>query len=320
MTTRLSKIARLPANIREELNTRLHNGQFGRKILPWLNNLPETKDVLAENFEGKSITHQNLSEWRSSGYQDWLFHQQRLTWFARLHEEDTELSAHDGCADTYEAMSRFFLFEIGQAMRDMQKIKNPEARWERLERLTDKFSRLQNAYNWSRRVGLEYDKYNGPETNKPTEPVFEPENEDLIETKEVPQLESPQTLGAPAPASPKLGEGMSRWPVPIDSTELETTPEPEPEKLDLSAIALATAETNSSPSAIASAAAETPKLVNSQTPTKCQPIPTPAPTTLSTNFPQMRPLPIQNSQTQNSKTHKLHSLPIRGRRFVCIEG
>jgi hypothetical protein len=40
MITRISKIARLPKTIREQLNHRLDNGEFGKTILPWLNGLP----------------------------------------------------------------------------------------------------------------------------------------------------------------------------------------------------------------------------------------------------------------------------------------
>jgi hypothetical protein len=59
----------------------------------------------------------------------------------------------------------------------------------------------------------------------------------------------------------------------------------------------------------------TPKLQNSQTPPEFAPIPTYSPTT--------PPPPAPNSmatQTPSWKTHKVHSIPIRGRRFVCIEG
>ncbi len=71
-TTRISKISRLPHPIREQLNHRLQNGEMGRTLVKWLNEQPETKTVMTELFNGNSITHQNLSDWRRTGYQDWL--------------------------------------------------------------------------------------------------------------------------------------------------------------------------------------------------------------------------------------------------------
>ena len=75
MTTRRGKIARLPLPIREELNTRLCNGEPGTDVLPWLNGLPAVQEVLAAHFKGKPIAPCNLSEWRKGGYADWLLRQ-----------------------------------------------------------------------------------------------------------------------------------------------------------------------------------------------------------------------------------------------------
>ena len=74
--TRKSKIARLPRSIRDELNHRLDNGQPGIRLVEWLNNLPEVKEILVREFDGNRITPQNLSEWKRGGYQDWLAQQE----------------------------------------------------------------------------------------------------------------------------------------------------------------------------------------------------------------------------------------------------
>src|SRR5215471_11151907 len=71
-TTRLGKIARLPHSIREQLNLKLHDGIPAKSILPWLNSLPEVQAILAADFDNRSITKQNLSEWRQGGFRDWL--------------------------------------------------------------------------------------------------------------------------------------------------------------------------------------------------------------------------------------------------------
>lgn len=66
------KIARLSAEIRDELNRRLHNGERGRSLLEWLNGLPQTQQILASAFGGRPINHVNLTAWRAGGYQAWL--------------------------------------------------------------------------------------------------------------------------------------------------------------------------------------------------------------------------------------------------------
>ncbi len=48
---RTGKIARLPREIRDQLNQRLLDGQPGRRLVTWLNSLPEVKQVLATDFD-----------------------------------------------------------------------------------------------------------------------------------------------------------------------------------------------------------------------------------------------------------------------------
>jgi hypothetical protein len=69
--TRRGKIARLPLNIRETLNSRLENGDPGHILVLWLNSLPEVRSILAAYFKAHPITQQNLSEWKRGGFIDW---------------------------------------------------------------------------------------------------------------------------------------------------------------------------------------------------------------------------------------------------------
>ncbi len=89
--TRIGKIARLPHELREQLNRRLQDGEPGAELVGWLNDQPEVKSVLAEHFAGRPITEQNLSEWKTGGYGDWLAHQQALEALGRMQGEVWEL-------------------------------------------------------------------------------------------------------------------------------------------------------------------------------------------------------------------------------------
>jgi len=84
--TRRGKIARLPRQVREELNRRLQEGEAGKKLVGWLNGLLEVKAVLDNSFGGKPISEKNLSEWRKGGFQDWLARQEM---FAQMEEMST---------------------------------------------------------------------------------------------------------------------------------------------------------------------------------------------------------------------------------------
>ena len=84
---RTGKIARLPHALREELNTRLQNGESGTILLEWLNALPEVQKILAEKFEGRPILEQNLSEWNRGGFEDWRQNQEALACLAHMREE-----------------------------------------------------------------------------------------------------------------------------------------------------------------------------------------------------------------------------------------
>jgi hypothetical protein len=93
--TRHGKIARLPKAVRDELNRRLENGQSGKRLVAWLNKLPQVRHVLAEDFGGKPIREQNLSEWKAGGYGDWVAQQEALKLAARLGEDTAELRGAD---------------------------------------------------------------------------------------------------------------------------------------------------------------------------------------------------------------------------------
>jgi hypothetical protein len=68
---RTGKIACLPLEIRNELNRRLDDGESGRDLLPWLNDLPEVREMLARKFAGQPINKQNLGAWRAGGHRAW---------------------------------------------------------------------------------------------------------------------------------------------------------------------------------------------------------------------------------------------------------
>lgn len=97
MTTRCyrSKIGRLPFAVRNELNERIRDGEGGPAILAWLNAEKATRRVLKELKQGE-VNAQNLTDWRSSGYRDWLEDQERADRIRRLAEASSAIAAAAG--------------------------------------------------------------------------------------------------------------------------------------------------------------------------------------------------------------------------------
>ena len=105
-----SKIGRLPFAVRNELNERIRDGAQGAELLAWLNGLKETKRILREMGGPRSVAAstsgraasaapvnaQNLTDWRSTGYKDWLEDQGEADRIRRLAEVSQTLAAAAG--------------------------------------------------------------------------------------------------------------------------------------------------------------------------------------------------------------------------------
>lgn len=136
--SRKGKIARLPSALRDELNLRLFNGQSGAKILSWLNDLPEVKAVLEEDFEGLRVSDQNLSEWRKGGYEEWLRRRERLSATKELATFARDITNAGGnISDGAAAIAAGKLLEILEGLGD--ETPTPET----LDALTLALSRLR---------------------------------------------------------------------------------------------------------------------------------------------------------------------------------
>ncbi len=85
-----SKIARLPRNIRNELNRRLDNGERNPSVLKWLNSLPEVQALLAAEFGSEPINRQNLTAWKASGFRNWQLLQAALLLTLETPTEDLD--------------------------------------------------------------------------------------------------------------------------------------------------------------------------------------------------------------------------------------
>ena len=117
-TTHNGKIARLPRNIRDELNHRLDDGEPGGRILAWLDALPAVQTMLNAEFGGGRINAQNLSNWRKGGYQDWLKQQERRNLVCGLTENAEELATDAGGVEIANHLSALLVAELAASAHD----------------------------------------------------------------------------------------------------------------------------------------------------------------------------------------------------------
>ena len=159
MKTRNGKIARLPKVIREQLNHRLENGWQGKKLVDWVNALPEVKEVLREEFHGRAISEQNLSQWRDGGYADWLRHQDTQGQIRWLVERSDDVDAAEGNEYLCERVARVAAAELAEQMHQLNDVANPKERWERFREVCLELWRLRNGTHFGRRVDLGWDQW-----------------------------------------------------------------------------------------------------------------------------------------------------------------
>ena len=110
---RVGKIARLPRDIRSQLNTRLQEGEEGKQLVRWLNSLPQVKALLADKFGGRPINEQNLTDWRQGGFEEWRAQQDLLAQTGELAAHRQEMAAVAPGESPADALAAAIAFRYG---------------------------------------------------------------------------------------------------------------------------------------------------------------------------------------------------------------
>ena len=157
--THNGKIARLPRNIRDELNQRLDDGETGGRILEWLNSLPPVQSVLAAEFGGVEINAQNLSNWRQGGYQSWLKQQERRNLVCELTENAEELAMEAGGVEIGNHLSAVLVAELVAAARAaLEELADPAERCARLQQFLLTLARVLRQDYQAGRLAIERER------------------------------------------------------------------------------------------------------------------------------------------------------------------
>ena len=158
--TRVGKIARLPREIREQLNCRLRDGEPGKRLVAWLNALPEVKAVLAGEFGGRAISEQNLSEWKAGGYCDWEKHQEQRVLVRQLAEDAEDLEASNKNGEFNRHLSVVLAAELAQATREaLAQTTDVEERLACVGQAVGKFTQLRREESSGERVRLTRERW-----------------------------------------------------------------------------------------------------------------------------------------------------------------
>jgi len=157
--TRLGKIARLPREIREELNVRLQNGEVGRKLVEWLNGLPAAQAVLAENFGGRAISTQNLSEWKQGGYEDWVRHQENCAYAVMLTEMSDDLQGVAGETRLEDRLAAPMAMALARLLREAEEAPAGAEQRRTILDVARQLSQLRRESHQAERVRMERERW-----------------------------------------------------------------------------------------------------------------------------------------------------------------
>jgi hypothetical protein len=155
--TRHGKIARLPQQIREQINRRLLDGQKGREIIAWLNSLEEVKAALAQGFEGREINDGNLSEWKLGGYRDWEAQQAALAETQRIMSEGLELDKV-GDKALADKLAAWLLGRYAVATRQLIENEDDPAAWKLLREVCHDLVALRRGDHFAEWLRIDREK------------------------------------------------------------------------------------------------------------------------------------------------------------------
>jgi hypothetical protein len=119
-----SKLGRLPFAVRTELNERIRDGATGTAILEWINTHPAWLKINRE-LGTASISPQNLTDWRGTGYKDWLGEQDKTARLRSLASLSQSIALQTG-GDPAAVGSRILTAKLLDALEEADPVTQGE--------------------------------------------------------------------------------------------------------------------------------------------------------------------------------------------------
>ena len=143
----------------------MQDGELGRRLVDWLNALPEVKAVLAAEFGGRVISGQNLSEWKAGGYRDWEKQLERRELIRQLAEDAKDLEAIDKNGEINRHLSVLLAADLTQATREaLAQTTDAKSRLECVGHAVGKFTQLRREESSAERVRLAREHWQAEQT------------------------------------------------------------------------------------------------------------------------------------------------------------
>jgi hypothetical protein len=133
--------------------------------------MPEVKAVLAEHFEGRPISSQNIYEWKWGGYRDWLHHQQILDNKRELAADAKDLA--NTAPEMADSLFGLLTIDYGHLMmnRDKEEPEQFEKKRKVLSTLAQDIVRLRRCHLNARSVQIQETRMDN-ETEKTDEQLL----------------------------------------------------------------------------------------------------------------------------------------------------
>jgi hypothetical protein len=174
--SRIGKIARLPHDIREQLNRRLLDGQSGSDILAWVNELPPCRQMLTQKFGGRPIDEGNLYEWRHGGFEEWLWHEDRRDRLGSVSENVAKLDAIGDGSQVAERLGAIVAAELATALNFLEGISDMNDRWYRLREICRELTRFRRENCNTQRLRLAEQRLENETERQRNSQRLQPEN------------------------------------------------------------------------------------------------------------------------------------------------
>jgi hypothetical protein len=136
----------LPSGIREQLNSRMAEGETGRDLAAWLNSLAEVKAVLKEHFQDQPINEPNLTEWRQGGFRDWQCHLDTKALVREMMYQASDFFVEtdgEGAAEQLANVLAGRLCQTAVCLLDSDEALDTETRWKRMREVLHEVARLR---------------------------------------------------------------------------------------------------------------------------------------------------------------------------------
>ena len=158
--THIGKIGRLHKCTRDQLGHRIEDGEPGKDLVQWLNDSADVQKILKEQFGGRAITEQNLSEWRQTGHPEWLRQEETHLLAASLTEQSDDLNEAAKGQELSDRFASVLAMEMARlATLLMDKETDPEKRWQRLCQVSRELSRLRRDDHRATRTLIERQRW-----------------------------------------------------------------------------------------------------------------------------------------------------------------